>query len=277
MAENKRYFWLKLHEDFFGSKRIKKLRKLGADYVIIYLKLQLMSLNNGGVIEYTGIEDTLAKELELEIDEDADKIQLTLSYLQSCGLLTTNDDNDFFLPYVDFLTGSETASTVRSRKSRASKVLHCNNNATLLQQDATKCNGEIEIEKDIDIRDKNTSYKDVVAAYHEICISYPKVRRINGAREKAIKARLNEYSFDELKELFQKAEQSLFLKGKNQRNWRADFDWLMNANNIPKVLEGKYDDSSAPKEQVPKGNKFNNFQQRNYDYAELERKLLNNE
>ena len=28
MAENKRYYWLKLMDDFFDSKRIKKLLKL---------------------------------------------------------------------------------------------------------------------------------------------------------------------------------------------------------------------------------------------------------
>lgn len=46
MAENKRYYWLKLMDDFFDSKRIKKLRKMagGDTYTIIYLKMQLLSL-----------------------------------------------------------------------------------------------------------------------------------------------------------------------------------------------------------------------------------------
>ena len=43
MAEAKRYYWLKFRDDFFDSKRIKKLRKMagGDTYVIIYLKMQL--------------------------------------------------------------------------------------------------------------------------------------------------------------------------------------------------------------------------------------------
>ena len=46
MAGNKRYYWLKLMDDFFDSKRIKKLRKMagGDTYTIIYLKMQLLSL-----------------------------------------------------------------------------------------------------------------------------------------------------------------------------------------------------------------------------------------
>ena len=72
MAENKRYYWLKLMDDFFASKRIKKLRKLagGDTYTIIYLKMQLLSLNRGGYLEYTGLEDEFYKEVALDIDED---------------------------------------------------------------------------------------------------------------------------------------------------------------------------------------------------------------
>jgi len=50
------------------------------------------------------------------------------------------------------------------------------------------------------------------------------------------------------------AEASQFLKGKNQRNWTADFNWLMNSENMAKVLEGKYADKasgSGRKELVP--------------------------
>ena len=46
----KRYFWLKLKEDFFRQKEIKKLRKIagGDTFTIIYLKLQLLSLQDNG-------------------------------------------------------------------------------------------------------------------------------------------------------------------------------------------------------------------------------------
>ena len=45
MSEN-RYYWLKLKDDFFTSKRIKKLRNLagGDTLTIIYLKMQLKSI-----------------------------------------------------------------------------------------------------------------------------------------------------------------------------------------------------------------------------------------
>lgn len=153
MAENKRYYWLKLMDDFFSSKRIKKLRKLagGDTYTIIYLKMQLLSLNRGGYLEYTGLEDEFYKEVALDIDEDESNVQVTIQYLLSCGLLQTADNIEYLLPFVQDNLGSETASTQRSRKSRknAQKALQCNDNATHCNNLQQNCN--VEIEKDIEI------------------------------------------------------------------------------------------------------------------------------
>jgi hypothetical protein len=64
---------------------------------------------------------------------------------------------------------------------------------------------------------------------------------LSDRRKKAIKARLNTYSVEQIKEAFTKAEASDFLKGKNNRNWSANFDWLMNDANMAKILDGNYD------------------------------------
>lgn len=97
---------------------------------------------------------------------------------------------------------------------------------------------------------KCVDYQAVVDLYHEICISFPKIRSISAARQKAIKARLNTYSLDDFRALFENAEGSSFLKGKNERNWTATFDWLIKDSNMAKVLEGNYADKGR-KEQLP--------------------------
>ena len=58
--------------------------------------------------------------------------------------------------------------------------------------------------------------------------------------KKQIKARLKKYSLLDFQTLFEKAEASDFLKGAN-REWKANFDWLINETNMVKVLEGNYD------------------------------------
>ena len=85
------------------------------------------------------------------------------------------------------------------------------------------------------------SSQQIVDLYLEICKSLPKTRTLSTNRSKAIKARLRIYGIDAIKEVFQKAEASDFLKGKNSKNWSANLDWLMVDGNFAKVLDGKYD------------------------------------
>lgn len=154
MADNRRYYWLKLKEDFFTDKRIKRLRRIsgGDTYTIIYLKLLLLSLKDSGKLYYDGVETDFIKELALTIDETEDDVMVTVNYLVAQGLMEIITENDeYFLTEIPSLIGSETASTRRSRKSRGQKALQCNTGATscnLLQQN---CNGDIEIDKEIDI------------------------------------------------------------------------------------------------------------------------------
>lgn len=89
-------------------------------------------------------------------------------------------------------------------------------------------------------RERGT-YQRIADMYNEICISFPCIHSLSDARKKAIKARLNIYTEEDFKRLFEKAESSDFLKGKNQRSWIATFDWLIKDANMAKVLDGNYD------------------------------------
>ena len=89
---------------------------------------------------------------------------------------------------------------------------------------------------------ENIPYQKIVNLFHELCPSYSKIRTISGERKKHTGARYRQYGNDIsiFTELFRKAEDSDFLKGKNDRNWKADFDWMMNETNMAKILEDKY-------------------------------------
>lgn len=142
---DKKYYWLKLQDGFFDSKRIKKLRKIagGDTYTIIYLKMQLVAMKKGGILEYTGLEKTFAEELALELDEEPENVCVTVNYLLSCGLLEANSNAEYFVPYAVMNTGSESSSTRRVREHRERKALQCNADVTPVKQ---LCNTEIEKE-----------------------------------------------------------------------------------------------------------------------------------
>lgn len=129
----KKFYWLKLKNDFFNQREIKKLRKLagGDTLTIIYLKLQLLSITNEGIIEYEGTEKDIIEQLSLEIDEDVDNLRLLLVFLQSNNLIETNEGQDLLMVETTRLIGSETDSAERVRNYRnKQKVLHCNGDVT---------------------------------------------------------------------------------------------------------------------------------------------------
>ena len=151
-VKNKRYYWIQLTQDFFKSKEMKLLRKIagGDTHTIIYLKMMLISLEDGGCIYYDGLADNLAEEIALMIDENVEDIKITLLFLESKGLLTRKSDRDYFLEQVPEMVGSETASARRVRKFRENQLaLQCNSDVTKRNRDIEK-DIDTEIEKDVD-------------------------------------------------------------------------------------------------------------------------------
>lgn len=159
MAEPKRYFWLKLHKDFFQRKEIKRLRKIagGDTYTIIYLKMLLRSIMSEGKLYFDGLEDDFAAEVALDLDESEENVQITITYLLNSGLLEMRSDDEYYLPDTKNSTGCETAVAARVRRHRdKQKALQCNTDVTQVKH---LCNGEIEKEldkeKDIEIEHRD--------------------------------------------------------------------------------------------------------------------------
>lgn len=164
MADPKRYYWFRLHKDFFQKKEIKRLRRVagGDTYAVIYLKMLLRSIADGGKLYFDGYEETFVSELALDIDEDEQNVQITVNYLLKNSLLLECEADEYYLPEANNNTGSETAAASRMRKLRnKSKELECNNvtpqcnNVTPMLHECSQplqtCYGEIEKEnRDID-------------------------------------------------------------------------------------------------------------------------------
>ena len=99
------------------------------------------------------------------------------------------------------------------------------------------------------VKTETAPYLKITKLYNDTCKSFPKCLTLSEARKKAIKARWREYggNLEPFVKLFTAAEASSFLKGKNDRNWSATFDWLLKSTNMAKVLEGNYRDKGGPK------------------------------
>lgn len=181
----KRYYWLKFNEGFFGSYRIKKLRKMagGDTYVIIYLKMQLKALRTDGVLSYRGYEPDFVDELALDLDEDPDNVRMTLAYLMTYGLCECSDNIHYFLPFVVENTGSETAGTQRWRDWKSTKALESNTTQTNCQQTAnilpTHAKQTANAEKEIEKREKSKSIRTFVPPTLEQVKEYASENHLN--------------------------------------------------------------------------------------------------
>lgn len=244
----KKYYWIRLKTDFFKSLAMKKLRRIagGDTYTIIYLKLQLLSADTEGVLYYEGIENSFAEEIASLLDEDEDNVKITLQFLESVGLLEQKSADEYLLTEVPFIVGSETdkAQLMRNKRARDKQnLLESSNNVTAELPPVTECYTEREKEKEKrESREEKSrvDYELIARMYNDTCVSFPHLTTLSDARKKAIKARLNKYSIEDLQRAFELTEASDFLKGNNGRNWSANFDWIIKDTNIAKILDGNY-------------------------------------
>lgn len=196
---NKKYYWLKLKNDFFNDIAMKKLRKIagGDTYTIIYLKMMLHSIDKNGIITYKGYEDDIYSELGLELDEDEENVKVTFLFLERYGMIEGVSENEYKVPAAIENTGSETQEALRQRRHRNKyKTLQCNGDVTHESQcsngDVTHesrdghknvtAEKEIDIEKDIEIdiekdidteKEKRNVQKDAQEFFERVWKLYP--------------------------------------------------------------------------------------------------------
>lgn len=266
MAEVK---WIKITTDMFDNRKVKHLRRLpdGNSIVLIWVMLLTMAgrCNASGMIFLTENIPYTPKMLADELDFEENTVILALKALEDLQMVVSNNGY-FSIAGWDEYQNIEGMNKIREQtrnrvaKYRENRKLLDSNvtgNVTVTLGNATDIEEDKEKEKELEIDNKKESVtcKQVVALYHDICISFPKIRSLSSARIKAIKARLNTYSLEDFRTVFENAEASSFLKGSNDRNWTATFDWLIKDSNMAKVLEGNYTDkfgrSGGRKEKMP--------------------------
>lgn len=285
MENGKRYYWLRLMADFFSQPRIKKLRRIagGDTYTVIYLKLQLLSLRTDGVLFFEGIEESFAEELALTLDEDPENVSVTLRFLEAQQMLVQRDDGGYVLPETQGLIGTEGYSAERMRRYREKKASLCD--AIVTQSDETSSLGDSGVMDGDEEKEKNKrksriekdsiNFQQIADSFNLLCPSLPRVTRLSDARKRSISARLRGgYSVEDLDRAFKLTESSDFLTGKNDRGWRASFDWVLKESNITKILDGQYENRNGAPQSKARPTGFTNFQQRDYDFDELEKQLL---
>lgn len=245
MAENRKYYYMKLKENFFESDSMTLLESMpdGMSYSNILLKMYLKSLKNEGKLLLNNMIPYNAQMIATITRHQVGTVEKALDTFEKLGLIDVLDNGTIYMADIELMIGQ--SSTEGERKKRARLI-----NKKKAEHLADICPPEIEKEKEIEIeieRENRVNYQLIADMYNDTCVSFPRLRSLTDKRKKTLKARLRKYTLDDFKTLFEKAECSSFLKGSNSRDWSATFDWLIKDSNMAKVLEGNYDDKDNKK------------------------------
>lgn len=102
------------------------------------------------------------------------------------------------------------------------------------------------------------NYRAVIDSYNRICSSMPPATKLTDKRRRAIARALKDgYDMDDV---FRTAAASPFLCGKNERKWKASFDWILQPDNLIKVAEGHFTPTQTSAPAAPmSGNPFSEY------------------
>ena len=204
--DRKNFIWFRLENNFFDDPEVYSLSNLGKLIYVFLLCCRSKTDKNVFKIntKKLGFELSLS---ELEIMNKLDELE-SFSFIRV--LKTPNDG---------IKTPKDGLQTDR-------------------QTDRQTARGA---EEDFNFN-KGTEVLSLVNIWNEHCGVLPKVSKVSLRRKTQIKQRLKEESdLEYWKQVVQKIEESNFCQGKNERGWRADFDFFLKPGTHISAMEGKYD------------------------------------
>ncbi len=266
MGDEKRYYWLKLAEDFYEDDTIQWIEEQenGVAYVNLYLKLLLKSLKDDGyLIRFVGTRliPYDVKSLARLTNTDPDTVRVAMELFKQVGLVELLDSGEIYMSQIDEMIGSETQAAKRMRRLRAKQSLgnqdvepkkqleDRRNIVTEERNEVQKCYTEYR-DRDIELRDRDKSKRDddswktqILSTWNSLDKNIPKIKSLNAGtdRYKLAKARINEYGLEAVLSAIRSIDDSQFLKG-YKTDFVINFDWFIRPNNFVKVRDDNYID-----------------------------------
>lgn len=266
MSEARKYFYMRLKDDFFDGEEMMMLEAMPDGYIYqnILLKMYCRSLKNDGRLMFNNLIPYSPQMLATITRQQVGTVEKALKVFQQLGLIEILDNGAIYMLNIQNYIGKSSSEADRKREYY---IAIQEEKERLLGEKCGDFSGDFSTrDRDRDIskskskaKAKNAEngadeadicpYQKIIELYHGICVSYPHIRGIDGERKKSVKARWTANpSLETFKELFTKAEASSFLKGCNDRKWHADFDFMMKPSKFTLILEGKYDDRKQPEQ-----------------------------
>lgn len=257
--DTERYYWLKLHKDFFKRHDITVIEDMpnGKDYVLFYLKLMLESVDHEGALRFSDTIPYSETMLASVTHTNVDVVRSALKVLTELGMVEVFDDKTLFMTEVAKLLDSETYAARRKREQR--KIEDAGDIVPRLSPD---CPQDIEIDPDIEKEpEKEQEKEDETFSDENVCrpqdvrqvfdawqsLGIQRLRKIPDASTstgKMLRARIKDYGIGSVLEAVEIVKKSDFLMGR-VKDFQITFDWFVRPNNFLNIVNGKYDNRTG--------------------------------
>lgn len=213
MSDNKKYYYLRLKDNFFDSDELKILESMKDGYLYsnILLKLYLRSLKNDGKLVVNERIPYSADMLASVTGHQVGTIKQALSVFKDLGLIDVLDNGAIYMLDIQNFIGKGSSEADRKREYRQRIETDRTNVQTNLRQISDKNPPEIEIEleKEIEIKDihspakQDNTPKEVYEIIDYLNLKTDKsYKHTTKKTQSLIKARLNEhFTVDDFKKV----------------------------------------------------------------------------
>ena len=153
MADNRKYYYLKLKENFFDSDSIVLLEDMkdGILYSNILLKLYLKSLKNGGKLQLDENIPYTAQMIATITRQQVGTVERALQIFMKLGLVEPLDNGALYMSNIELFIGQSSTEGERKRRARMKISEQKRLSGQVSEAKADICPPEIEIKKEIDI------------------------------------------------------------------------------------------------------------------------------
>ena len=262
MSDNKKYYYLKLKDNFFDSPEIKVLESMpnGYKYSNLLLKLYLKSLKYEGALRLNEYIPYNTEMIAAVVGMDIDTVKVAFEIFKQLKLIEILSDGTIYMLEIQNFIGESSTEADRKRnyrkrieEERKGKLEsgQMSGQMSLECPDKNPPEKEKKKERDLDLdkekeensknRISSTDLQTIIDKWNSLGVKKIKFIKNNTDRYKMLKARIKEYGIDTFLQTMEKIRYSTFLKNSKDTYW-FNFDWFISPNNFIKVLEGNYDD-----------------------------------
>ncbi|MFA5696372.1 MAG: phage replisome organizer N-terminal domain-containing protein [Bacilli bacterium] len=275
MSDNKKYYYLKLKENFFESEEIKLLESIENGYLYsnILLKMFLKSLKTEGRLMFRENIPYNPKMLATITGHNLDVVEKAIKVFINFGLVRILDSGAIYILDIQNFIGQSSSEADRIRKYREKIEEEKKLEISMDVQNPYICTPEIEIERELELEKEiekerkslsssdddlnkvssksdslHVPYDGIVSLFNEMLgEEMPKVEIISETRKSLMKQRTKDklHTLNDWEWYFNKIKNSDWLMGRavgvNGKPFRCSFDWITNSSNFIKITEGNYD------------------------------------